>query len=279
MKATDFISRPLKAFVSGYSPIKFTESELSSCLSRIFPFEMKISMPSKNSYWKGYAFVDFSNREEFLAFVRKRRIRLDEFEMNLVLKAFKDGKQLRKNNKDLLKRTLEISNIPSRWDDLTLEAYFGGYGKMENAYVKRSWKSDSEQRIGVLVFSSKKVAKSVAIRKCFEVDGQKLEVFAKESQRSQKADNGGIKKNNTKPKIAVQKSGNIDNKLIIEDVEEIEKRNSKLKNLISFDYELAYHQLKPTSNCYFIESRPEWEEKERFCNLRLNYSLKKPLGG
>lgn len=116
--------RPLTAFISGCSPKNLTEYQLRSSLNSLFPFKMKISIPKNSRYWKGFGFVDFSIREEFMRFINKKRIRLKEFEMNLVIKAHKEGKRLKKYQKNFQKRKLQVRGIPKNWNDLDLEIFF-----------------------------------------------------------------------------------------------------------------------------------------------------------
>lgn len=153
---------PLRAFVTGYTSQRVKESEFSAEVKQLYPHITQIKYPSKN-YWKGYAFIDFNSRPEFLNFVNEKRVRLEKFEMNLVIKPHKQGKALKRALKDLKKRKLEIEGIPSNWDDQRLETAFLEFGLLENCYVKKEAQSENEfSNSGIVIFRKRKDA-----LKCF----------------------------------------------------------------------------------------------------------------
>lgn len=144
-----------KAFVSGYAPCQFTIEELFKVLKSKYPFIRNINMPYKSKTWQGYAFVEFKDKDDFL---KLKRIRLLEFEMNLVIKPQKLGRALKNFIKDFKKRRVLVKNIPVSWDDFKLEEFFKRYGKLENAYVIRSHDSEAEFTEGMVAFLAKKDA-------------------------------------------------------------------------------------------------------------------------
>lgn len=247
--------RPLKAFLFGYSKKNFTESQLSRSLDRVFPLiKMVVRIPTKEQKWKGYAFVDFTNRGDFLSFVRKRRIRLPEFDMNLVLKPYKSGKALKIYNKDFKKRRIEVKNIPEIWDDFMLEAFFEQFGQIENAFVKDSGMGE---KIGIIIFSAKRTARSCIKKKWFQVEGRKIEVCLFEKN----IDLGSEKK---QKKSGITGDGNM-----------VSRKKRGIRKIFlgpkNFDDVVSYHQITPVSRSYFKFNRFSGREG-CYDNLRINQS-------
>lgn len=148
-----------KAFVSGYTPTRFTVQELSRVLKSDYPFISKVTMPYKSKTWQGFAFVEFKGKEDFLKFLKLKRIRLPEFEMNLVIRPQKQGRALKNFVKDFKKRRVFVEGIPNGWTDFDLEGFFQKFGKLENAYVIKSQKGEEgESSEGVVAYMAKKDA-------------------------------------------------------------------------------------------------------------------------
>lgn len=152
------MSRPLRAFVSGYTVESMTSLDLEKALKSRYPAIKEVKFPSRVKHWSGFAFVDFKIREDFLNFVAEKRVRLPEFSMNLLIKPHKQGKALKRYLKDIKRRKLRVTNIPSTWDDERLEAAFIRFGSVENCYVERikssdSWQEDSDDSLaGTVIF-------------------------------------------------------------------------------------------------------------------------------
>lgn len=263
--------RPLRAFLSGHSPNQLNLSQLTGALSKRFKYEMEVSLPKSFKIWKGFAFVDFKDREEFLSFIRERRIRLQEFEMNLVIKAYKEGKRLRRYNKDFRKRKLEVENIPRCWGDHELEAYFEKFGRLENAYVVSNKINQNLDKTGVLIFTAKKAAKQCLKHNFFEAGGVRIRVFSSWK--------------NGEEKIQQVENQQGDQNLMEDERERIQSQDerfggSRQEFLYSsvFDYELARHQLKPTLKSYFDASSSKKADLYAK-NLRINVSQRVGLFG
>lgn len=152
-----------RAFISGYTPLQFTIQELHNVLKSQYPYIKKVTMPYKSKIWQGYGFVDFKDKDDFLKFLKLKRIRVQEFEMNLVIKPQKLGRALKNFIKDFKKRRVLVKGIPNWWDDFKLEEYFAQFGKLENAYVIRNGDQESSFTEGMVAFLAKKDAV-----KCYE---------------------------------------------------------------------------------------------------------------
>lgn len=100
----------LRAFITGYTPLRLTPQSLSKSLTRRYPFIKTVKFPNNNKPWQGYAFVDFEEKPDFLTFIKEKRIRLEEFSMNLVIKPHKQGKALKRRLKDIKKEIEGLKN-------------------------------------------------------------------------------------------------------------------------------------------------------------------------
>lgn len=166
--------------------------------------------------------------------------------MNLVIRAHKTGKSLKKYQKDYIRRKISISGIPKSWGDKDLEEFFLDYGKIENAYVMKKTREDQELLNGVVIFSAKKNAK-----KCCEMKQIKTQFgFLKVDQK--------LKRDNGKSKDEDQTDEQI------------------LRPSSYHCYEIAQHQVKPTLRGYFTREHFQIEalKKEFFMNFRVNYPKK-----
>lgn len=254
--------RPLKAFITGYTskPLKLTQ--LRKILISKYPKISEITMPkSSNKIWKGYAFVHFTTRPDFLDFIHLKRIRLEEFEMNIVIKAYKTGKLLKKYQKDIARRKVLVRNIPKYWDDQILENFFTErIGNLENAFITNT-NSKRKFNIGYIIFYAKKHAKKCCEEKEFQLEdqhGEKLVVeYADEKVQEKKGNN--------------------------QNTRDSERNGEELQGTSSIGGERRYReeqssQLYPTIGNFIRGGRREERDRERFSqwgnnmyNPRLSY--------
>lgn len=266
----------LRAFVTGYSPHKFSLDVLSSELKSRFPFISKISMPQKSSYWKGFAFLDFNSRTDFLTFIREKRIRIGSLEMNLVIKAFKEGKVLQKFVKDVNRRKMHVRGIPPNWNDIKLEQFFVKFGKVENAYVQRKYGEDEELLNGMVIFSAKRSAVECSSLREIEVDQKvhlTLELVVsrnKDGISSQRANAlnelvASLGKQSLEIPVGTYPRGKNDNG-------KEEPRKSYDQSPKQKTKTRGHHHLKPSSRNYFIKSNCKKfrNHKEHRQNIRFN---------
>lgn len=280
-------SKLLRAFVTGYSPHKFTLEELHSELTSRFPYISDVVMPQQNnSFWKGYAFVDFETRTDFLAFIREKRVRIQRFEMNLVIKAHKEGKVLQKFIKDVNKRKVCVTGIPNYWDDLKLEDFFLQYGKVENAYVERRIGHEQNHLSGLVIFCAKRCAVECSLKRKIEADaGVQLSVslYLQKDQSPRDRDVGNHQQKN---------EGKINNKIGSPRI--LPRGNSQIKKdlgnnqhqgsgdlpsgkeSIGLESQADSHGLKPTSKNYFRVNYLDFKAHVcQFDNIRFNVKGRK----
>lgn len=260
-------STKLRAFITGYSPVLVSQITLEKSLKSRFPAISKVHLPNKLGEWKGYAFVDFEDRHLFLEFVKMKRIRLPEFSMNLIIKPHKEGKVLKKYQKNLEKRKVKVTGIPPNWNDFDLELCFINKSKIENAYVIKNLSSPQDNLEGILVFSTKKLAREWCNKETLELDfGVKLKMnYASKSPTNNNGNN--IDCSSTK-----NNSGEAGNNQ--EGKETVIKRNilnlrKRLENLNRVKNHFP-HYVKPTQKSYFLY-KERLEKSSNFKELRWNY--------
>lgn len=281
-------SKLLRAFVTGYSPHKFTLEELHSELISRYPYISDVVMPQNNKHWKGYAFVDFDIRPDFLSFIREKRIRLQRLEMNLVIKAHKEGKVLQKFIKDVNKRKVCVDHIPSNWDDIKLEEFFLRYGKVENAYVERKLGQVQDHLKGMVIFCAKRCAVECSSLQKIEVapgvevkvslflqkKGTKDSIGLENRQGKNMRPIGHKQREALSPRIAHQHLNNREhgeNRLeIIRGEQEADRRPKR------FESEDNFHSYKPTSKNYFRASYLDFKAHVcQFDNICFNVSRRR----
>lgn len=258
----------LRAFVTGYSPHKFTMEALYSELSKVFPYIADVVMPLNAQIWKGYAFVDFDSRDDFLSFIRQKRVRLDAFEMNLVIKAHKEGKVLQKFIKDVNKRKVCIKEIPTSWDDIRLEQFFLKFGKVENAYVEKKLGQEQRSYKGMVIFCAKRCAvECSSLKSVVTEEGHQLKVSLFVESKSSKESTEQRQKTMESPGNQQRTEEKFQN------MKKKESNNSQKFLKITSDREEDFHQVKPTSKVFFRVNY--LDIKAHVCcfdNIRFNYS-------
>lgn len=274
--------KPLRAFVTGYSAHKFSLEELTSELTSRYPFISRVFMPQKAFHWKGFAFVDFETRPEFLTFIRQKRVRVERFEMNLVIKAYKEGKVLQKFVKDVNKRKVCIKGIPRDWDDLKLEEAFLRFGKVENAYVERRLGQQEELLKGMVIFCAKRCAVECSSLQEMEVGHKvklQLELFIrrKEAALTKQRTNGNESKEDAGQGFRIPlKNTHVDS---------FRNGGKKGMALASHDHSPRAKEwvrkpdeVRPTSGKYFKNGAENFQNHSEFQgNIRLNFARRRKI--
>lgn len=261
---------PLKAFISGYTSKNLTKAQILKKLKKEFPEIQNINFPKIGALWQGYAFVDFQIKEDFFKFIKLKRIRIKEFEMNLVIKPVKLGKALKKHLKDLKKRKLRIQNIPVNWDDIILENFFSKIGDIENCYVI------SPKREGIVIFKGRKDAKQSYELGKISVEGNLTLEVSYDDNKGDQCDK-------------TERNGNRITSLPIKEVRnykenekiplETEKRDSRICHFKEFPHILDYHQNGPLKTVYFSLREFDYRRHDDTLletNVRMNVSGKYP---
>lgn len=242
LKKTSPQEQPLlKAFVSGYTNKKMSENQFSKTIKNLYPNIAQVEYP-QTKYWKGYAFINFDSKSDFKNFIEEKLIRIEKFDLNLAIKPYKKGKELKKSLKDLKKRKLKIMGIPLSWNTKKFESLFRLFGPIENCYISRK-KDELNLQNGVVIFRKRKAA-----FKCFQQYFQNRNSLMK------------IVEGNLIVSYEDEKYNEMRMKQVGVPVEEGEEFNDKRKlkfrggnfveKRMSFEEELAFHQLRPSMKSY-----------------------------
>lgn len=177
----------LRAFVTGYTSKKINRDELKKLLKSKAEGIKEVDFPNNLLKWRGYAFIDFNSKENFRKFIKLKKIRIEEYSMNLIIRPHKTGKALRRHTKDVMRRRIKVLQIPELWEDSTLESIFSRFGRIENCYIKKKkqtkiQKSDHEKnfelREGIVIFVKRRAAYTCFTqRKLILDDGVCIEIF------------------------------------------------------------------------------------------------------
>lgn len=151
-----------RAFITGYTPNPMTQSQLQKQLKKKFHSIINIRLTSKSKYWNGFGYVNFKTEEDLHGFLQMKRIRLECFNMNLVLKPAEDGADLKNSIKEVKMRKVGVKKIPLNWDDYQLESFFSRFGEIENAYLFRMTKKNKKTREGMIIFNYQEDARNCA---------------------------------------------------------------------------------------------------------------------
>lgn len=284
----------LRVFLTGYSPSKISEESFSETLKSHFPEITIVNFPGNKEFWQGFAFADFSKKEDFHNFLKLKNIRLEEFSMNLVIKPHKTGKALKRYLKDVKKRKIEVEKLPDFWEEKNLEDEFSKYGKIENCYIERI-NGDSHKKFkGVVFFKNRKSATEVRAKGYLRIEGGRTLVIITQK------DGGMIESQNQNARVDRKDTNFNNNPSVMRNfTPERRAENSNLSikiNSAKFSLQkrvrysskidfssprhlLQFHQGKPYSQKYFDRRRliQAFYEQNKAENLRINVRMKRNL--
>lgn len=278
----------LKAFVNGYTACKVKESDFTAALRKYYPSFACVVFPGKK-IWQGYGFIKFDSEMSYLNFIKQKKIRLPEFNMNLIIQPYKEGKELKKSLKECKKRRMRIERIPEDWDEEKLDNFFRKFGPLENSFIKRK-RATEHLREAIIMFKKRKAA-----LKCFlerEIlqqeysikiqynDKEYHDLKTKEQALQNEHENSELEGQiNFEQAYLVNEreayQGNLrvpTQEIIDHHPQNMKKRN---KPMISWKIELSLHQTKPTSIKYFqlLSLFPNVGYLEKQWNYRINNGI------
>lgn len=271
-----------RSFISGYTPHQMTLKQLTNSLKKHFPHIDNVTMPYRSKMWQGYGFAEFSNKDDFLKFLKLKRLRLEKYEMNLVIKPQKKGRALKNFIKDFKKRRVLVNGVPGSWTDRDLEDFFLQFGKLENAYILKNDDPASFNSEGIVAF----LAKKDAIR-CYEQEELTLpggHVIYVEHYKGKDITN----MNESEP-LNYQEGGEFyirrDNlNKFKKSREQIRSKNgSNCFNGEDIDFvkmeilSISDHRMRPTDSEYHKRERELEQRHKDFGNIRLNRPLVKKI--